>query len=134
MTSFTIFSFLFSLLHSSVTNSYAQLTGIVKTKKWHTPCFKIQRGVFQGDTLSPLIFLLAFNPLIELCNSLPSCGFSLKLAIPDSSGLPPVDIAIYVEWNEASSDEPCGWYHVVVKEYLPEDKPKLSMQTMPLNP
>ena len=86
MTSSTISNFQLSLPH--VTKSYAQLEGNVKTKKWRTPNFKIQRGVFQGDTLSPLIFLLAFNPLIELCNNLPSGGFSLKLPVPNSSGLP----------------------------------------------
>ena len=108
-----------------VINSYAQLAGCVKTKRWSTPNFKIQRGVFQGDTLSPLIFLLAFNPLIELCNTLSSCGFSLKLPVPDSSGLPPVNTAIYVEWNEASSDEPAGWYYAVVKGYLPDGQAKI---------
>ena len=44
-----------------------------------------------------LIFLLAFTPLIELCNCLSSCEFSLKLPIPESSGLHPVDTVIYVE-------------------------------------
>ena len=91
-----------------VTNSYAQLSGSIKTKRWHTPSFRIKHGLFQGDTLSPLIFLLVFNPLVELCNSLSSYGFSLKLLIPDLSSLPPTNTAICVEWNEASSDEPSG--------------------------
>jgi len=117
-----------------VINSYAQLAGCVKTKRWSTPNFKIQRGVFQGDTLSPLIFLLAFNPLIELCNTLSSCGFSLKLPVPDSSGLPPVNTAIYVEWNEASSDEPAGWYYAVVKGYLPDGQAKIEYASQMVKP
>ena len=28
------------------------------------------RGVFQGDTLSPLIFMVAFNPIINVTRSL----------------------------------------------------------------
>ena len=53
------------------------------------PSFNIKRGVFQGDTLSPLIFLAVFNTLIQLCNSLSTCGFSLRLPVPNSSGLRP---------------------------------------------
>ena len=87
--------------------------------------FQIKRGIFQGDTLSPLIFLVAFNLLIELCNKLPSCGFCLKLSVPNSSGLPPISSAIYVEWNESSSDEPPGWYYAVVREYLPDGLAKI---------
>ena len=34
----------------------------VSTKNWNTSVFSIQRGVFQGDTLSPLLFNLAINP------------------------------------------------------------------------
>ena len=56
----------------------------------------------QGNTISPLIFWLAFNLLIELGKNLPSCGFSMRLPIPDSSGCPSAVTAIYVEWNEYS--------------------------------
>ena len=107
-----------------VTNSYAQLSGLVKTKRWHTPSFRIKRGVFQSNTLLPLI-LLAFNPRIKLCKNLSSCGFSLKLLVPDSSGIPPTNTAIYVEWNEASSNEPSGWYYAVVKQYLPNGQARM---------
>ena len=46
-----------------------------------------------------------------------SCGFSLRILVPDSSGLPPVNSAIYVLWNESEWDEPPGWYYAVVSEY-----------------
>ena len=103
---------------SYITKSYSQLSATIKTKNWCTPIFKIERGVFQGDTLSPLIFLAAFNPLIETCNKLPTCGFNMKLYVPNSTGLPPQNSAIYIERNEETSDEPPGWYYATVKEYF----------------
>lgn len=99
-------------LATYITNSYTHLAGSVKTKRWSTPNFKIQHGVFQGDTLITPYLSVAFNPLIELCNTLLSCGFSLKLPVPDLSGLPSVNTAIYIERIKASSDvEPAGWYN-----------------------
>ena len=73
------------------------------------PPFIIKRGRFQGDTLSPLIFLTVFNAVVELSNYFPTCGFSLKVPVPNSAGLPPVNSAIYVHWDESSLDEPTGW-------------------------
>ena len=35
----------------------------MKSKTWSTPYFKVRRG-FKSDTLSPLIFLLATNPVL----------------------------------------------------------------------
>lgn len=58
---------------------YSNLTGYVKTRKWSIDVFMIGKGVFQGDSLSPLIFLVAFNPIIQLAESLPTCGFQLRL-------------------------------------------------------
>ena len=42
---------------------YAKPIAYVKTKEWSTDKFKIGRGVLQGDTRSPLIFLITFNPI-----------------------------------------------------------------------
>ena len=71
--------------------------------------------MFQGDTLSPVIFLTVFNPLIELSSCLTTTGFSLKVPVPNSVGLPPVNSATYVYWDE-NSDESVGWYYAVVKK------------------
>ncbi len=73
--------------------------------------------MFQGDTLSPVIFLFSFNPVIELANRLSTSGFSLRIPIPNSTGLPPLNSAIYVFWDEIS-DEPRSWYYALVKEHL----------------
>ena len=50
-------------VRSYITSLYSELTGFIATKGWKTNTFPISRGVFQGDTLSPFIFLVAFNPI-----------------------------------------------------------------------
>ena len=57
-----------------------------------------------------LIFLIAFNPIIQLAQSLSTCGFRLKLLDPNTQELPKVNSHLYVQWDEESSDEPQGWY------------------------
>ena len=125
MTFFTMSNYLAYKFISYITIGYTHLSGKVKTKSWCSPSFKIEWSVFQGDTLSPLTFLLAFNPLIELCKCLSSCGFQLLLPVPNSNGLPSVNSAIYIQWNEASSNEAPGWYYAVVKEYFLDGKAKI---------
>lgn len=41
----------------------------------------------------------------------------LKLPVPNSSGLPTVNSAIFVPLDKPQSDEPPGWYYATVKEY-----------------
>ena len=67
--------------------------------------------------LSPVIFLTVFNPPIELSSCLTTSGFSLKVPVPNSVGLPPVNSTTYVYWDE-NSDKPVGWYYAVVKKHL----------------
>jgi len=57
---------------SYISSLYSELIGFIETKEWKTDPFPIGRGVFQGDTLSPLIFLVAFNPIIKVVQSLPA--------------------------------------------------------------
>ena len=52
-----------SAVRCYIKNAYSQLNAFVSTKAWSTQSFPISRGVFQGDTMSPIIFLLSFNPL-----------------------------------------------------------------------
>ena len=52
---------------------YSKLFVIVTTKNWETSPIPFHRGVFQGDTMSPIMFLLAFNPLLQLAAELNYC-------------------------------------------------------------
>ena len=48
-----------------ITSLYSKLSAYIKTKHWSTQSFKVERGVFQGDTLSPNNFRLvdsAYTP------------------------------------------------------------------------
>ena len=66
---------------------YAQLKATIRTWQWSSPEFSVQRGVFQGDTLSPIIFLVTFSPIIRLIEAIQSGGFCFKTPIPNSSDL-----------------------------------------------
>ena len=71
------------------------------------------RGVFQGDTLSPLLFLIAFNLILQSLCSYPAKGFSLlieKEAILSPPSFPKKGSYVYALWNEHPSDEKPGWY------------------------
>ena len=103
-----------------VSHTYSKLTAEIHTDNWKSPPFQISRAVFQGDTLSPLLFLLSFNPIITYIDHLPTCGFQMSIQLSDTAGLPPANSHIYVEWNEEDSEEPEGWYHCEVEEYKPD--------------
>ena len=46
-------------------NLYSHSTAVVESKPWRSDPFKFNRGVFQGDPISPVIFLLVFNPILQ---------------------------------------------------------------------
>ena len=106
-------------VRSYVADMYSKLTASTSTSKWCTPSFQITRGIFQGDTLSPLLFLLCYHPVIAYAETLATTGFQMTTTLPESVGLPPVSSYIYVEWQE-SSEEPDGWYHCQVEGYQPD--------------
>ena len=112
-------------LISYISDGYSKLSAIVKTKEWQTSPFKTESGMSKVDTSSPIIFLTVFYPLIEMCNHLSTCGFSLKVPIPNSTGLLPVNSAIYEYWDEHLSDEPAGWYYSVVNVHHPDGTPTI---------
>ena len=101
-----------------VSSFYSKLFVIVATKNWVTPPIPFHRGVFQGDTMSPIMFLLAFNPLLQLAAELNrGHGYVIQLPLQNSEDLPPIDSAIYVKWVE-QGNEPPGWYRARVSEYF----------------
>ena len=48
-----------------VLSLYGKLKGKVRTSGWVSEEFNFCKGVFQGDPLSPIIFLICFNPILE---------------------------------------------------------------------
>ena len=46
-------------------NFYLSISSKVKTKTFHTDTFKFKKGVTQGDPMSAIIFILAFQPIID---------------------------------------------------------------------
>ena len=117
-----------------INNTYSKLQAF----EWSTELFPITRGVFQGDTMSPIIFLLTFNPIIQLVRRLECPGFFFKIPIPNSENLPSEGSTIYITWDEANSNEDSGWYRCVVTKYLPNGKvevtyPNSSIEMLDLN-
>ena len=53
--------------------------------------------------MSPIVFLLAFNPLLKLAADLnQGYGYSIELPLQNSDDFPPLDSSIYVKWEELS--------------------------------
>ena len=63
---------------SYVSNLYGSLQGKIVTNSWSSELFHFNRGVFQGDPLSPLIFLLTFSPIIDYIKSEERHGYILN--------------------------------------------------------
>lgn len=105
-----------------IKNAYSQLNACIRTKKWSSSNFNIKRGVFQGDTLSPIIFLLVFNPIIRLVDTLQSGEFRFKIRTQKNNDLPKEGASIYVKWDEEDSDDEPGWYHCTVERHHPDGK------------
>ena len=61
-----------------VRNQYENTQSVTVTNSFKTEPFSFKRGVFQGDPLSPIIFLLAFNPVIESLQAQKQFGFEIS--------------------------------------------------------
>ena len=58
---------------------YRNLRGKIRTSDWISEEFKFNKGVFQGDPLSPIIFIICFNPILEeLIKFKESDGYDLE--------------------------------------------------------
>ncbi|KAI8512078.1 hypothetical protein Bbelb_111780 [Branchiostoma belcheri] len=53
------------IITTYIKNLYSRLRGKVKGPGWETDPFTFGRGVFQGDNLSPIIFLTVFQPILQ---------------------------------------------------------------------
>ncbi len=58
-------------------NLYSGLSGTVMGPGWESEPFIFKRGVFQGDPLSPTIFITVFNPLLEYLKSESKHGYKI---------------------------------------------------------
>ena len=104
---------------------HSVLSVVISTKTWETSPIPFCKGVFQGDTLSPIIFLLAFNPLLKLAEVLNNpYGYTIQLPVEGADDLPPVDSFVYVKWTD-SNGEPPGWYKVQIDQYFLEGTCKI---------
>lgn len=56
---------------------YSNQSSKVYTKSFSSSSFRFRKGVFQGDPLSPIIFLMVFNPIIEFLSSKEKSGYTL---------------------------------------------------------
>ena len=54
------------VIQSHITCIYSELSATITTSCWSSSPFCMSRGVFQGDRLSPLIFILCCNPILAL--------------------------------------------------------------------
>ena len=59
-------------------NFYSNLQATVHTRSFKTQNFSFKRGVFQGDPLSPIIFLVVFNPIIEFLEENSKFGYKMQ--------------------------------------------------------
>lgn len=66
------------VIQQYVRTLYGNLTGYVKGPTWESNIFKFKKGVFQGDPLSPIIFLLAFNPILKYLKLEEKHGYELN--------------------------------------------------------
>ena len=61
-----------------IKNLYSSLSGRVSTKSWTSDEFTFKKGIFQGDPLSPLIFILCFDPIVQDLISNSDFGYDLN--------------------------------------------------------
>ena len=67
-----------SEIQTYILNLYSALNGRVTTKQWSSDSFEFRKGIFQGDPLSPIIFILCFNPIIRSLESNLKYGYSVN--------------------------------------------------------
>lgn len=66
------------MVTSYVIGLYKNLTSVVSTKDYNSKAFAFGHGVFQGDPWSPIIFLAAFNPILEKLIENTKSGYDLN--------------------------------------------------------
>ena len=62
-------------LQSYINSLYSNICASITTPLYHTARIQLAKGVFQGDTLSPILFLLAINPILRYLAKESSYGY-----------------------------------------------------------
>ena len=57
---------------------YSNIQATVHSKNFKSDIFSFKRGVFQGDPLSPIIFLTVFNPILQYLHENSKFGYKLQ--------------------------------------------------------
>ena len=65
-------------IQTYINSLYSNISGKVFGNKWTSDRFTFNKGVFQGDPLSPTIFICVFNPLLEYLKSEIKNGYYLN--------------------------------------------------------
>ncbi len=65
-------------IQNYITSLYSNISGTVVTKSWKSEQFNFKKGVYQGDPLSPIVFLVAFNPILEVLQNVKHKGYMLN--------------------------------------------------------
>ena len=61
-----------------ICNYYDHVCAIVRTKQWQTCPFPFEIGVFQGCTLSTILFNVAYQPLLDALKGLSNLGYAFR--------------------------------------------------------
>ena len=61
-----------------IVDFYSRLRTRVSTEQWETDAMPVRVGTVQGDTLSPILFNLVINPIIEYLKTELKHGYLLK--------------------------------------------------------
>ena len=57
---------------------YSPFSATVTNSSWSSSSFSISRGVFQGDVLSPIVFILCFIPLLDFLKQNSEFGYNFQ--------------------------------------------------------
>ena len=94
-----------------ITNPYGSLTGFIHSSSWVTSVFPITCGVFQGDIMSPIIFLMALTPVVKMMGKI-DCSISISQS-PKAKTFHVVEQSFKC-YEKRIILEPKGWYKSVV--------------------
>ena len=85
---------------------YSGLLGIIISSSWSTPTIPLEVGVYQGNSLSVIIFNTVINTLVDSLHTQPDLGFSV-------SNSHQVNILQYADDTCITANSPAAWQHLL---------------------